>query len=426
MSSLRKIKITAALLLKVVALSATLCATQSFAMPSFGRQTGMDCSGCHIGAFGPQLTPAGILFKLNGYTDSDGAAGKNPLSAMVVTSFSKTKTDQTPAPAGLKENNNVKMDQASVFYAGKITEHLGAFVQVTHNGVDHTTILDELDVRYARPLELGGKDVIAGMSVNNNPGVQDPFNALPVWSFPFVSSPAGFGTGSTTLINGGLAGRVIGASAYTLFDKSIYAELGSYKSMSPKGQSLLGVGEDQQRLGNNAYWRLAWMKDQKSQAFHLGVFGWKASLAPDRTVDAPKDTYKDLGVDASYQFLGTREHIGTVNFSHIKENKNEGSTGDTITLKETRLNASYHYNQTWGGTVGVFSTRGSDPTVATRGSIIQADWTPWGKENASAPSPFGSANVRLGAQYWMYSKFAGESTGARDHNTLYLFAWTSF
>lgn len=420
---------TAAMLLKLAALSVTLCATQSFAMPSFARQTGMDCSGCHIGAFGPQLTPAGILFKLNGYTDSDGTADQNPLSAMLVASFSKTKANQTPAPAGLKENNNLTMDQASVFYAGKITDHMGAFVQVTHNGVDHSTSLDELDVRYARPFELGGKDVIAGLSVNNNPGVQDPFNALPVWSFPFTSSPAGFGTGpAATLINDGLgiAGRVVGASAYTLYDKSIYAELGSYQSMSPRGQSLLGLGQDLQQLGGNTYWRLAWLKDQKSQAFHVGLFGWNASVAPDRTLDAPKDRYKDLGIDASYQFLGTREHIATVNFSHIKERKIDGATGDTISLKETRLNASYHYNQTWGGTVGVFSTRGSDPTVATRGSIVQADWTPWGKESASAPSPFGSANVRVGAQYWMYNKFAGESAGARDHNTLYLFAWTSF
>ncbi len=426
---LKKIKLTAATLLKLTALSATLCATQSFAMPSFARQTGMDCSGCHIGAFGPQLTPAGVLFKLNGYTDSDGAAGKNPLSAMVVASFSKTKANQTPAPDNLKENNNFKIDQASIFYAGKITDNIGAFVQVTHNGVDHSTSLDELDVRYARTLELGGKDVIAGVSVNNNPGVQDPFNTLPVWSFPFTSSPAGFGTGpASTLINDGLgvAGRVIGTSAYALFDKSIYAELGTYKSMSPRGQYLLGLGEDQQRLGGNTYWRLAWMKDQKSQAFHVGLFGWKASVEPDRTVSAPKDNYRDLGIDASYQFLGTREHVATVNFSHVKESKDEGATGLNSTLKETRLNASYHYNQTWGGTVGLFSTRGSDPTVATNGAILQADWTPWGKESASAPSPFGSANVRLGAQYWIYNKFAGDTTTAKDHNTLYLFAWTSF
>ena len=87
---------TAAMLLKLAALSMTLCATQSFAMPSFARQTGMDCSGCHIGAFGPQLTPAGILFKLNGYTDSDGTADQNPLSAMLVAVAVMVQAPESP------------------------------------------------------------------------------------------------------------------------------------------------------------------------------------------------------------------------------------------------------------------------------------------------------------------------------------------
>lgn len=427
MSFLKKTRLRSAALLKAAALIAALCATQAQALPSYARQTGMDCAGCHVGGFGPQLTPAGVMFKLTGYTDTDGKTGKVPLSGMVVASWSKTKADQDPAPDHLKANNNFRMDEASLFLAGRLTEHMGAFVQLTHNGVDHSTSLDQTDIRYARTLELAGKDTLLGVSVNNNPGVQDPFNTLPVWSFPFASSPAGFGTGeAATLINGGLEGRVLGASAYTLFDKSLYAELGTYRSMTPSVQRRLGLGEDPQRLGGNAYWRLAWMKDQKSQAFHAGVFGWNASLAPDRTVAGPSDKFRDVGVDASYQFLGTREHIATVNGSFVSERKTEGATGDVIRLKESRLNGSYHFNQTWGGSVGVFSTHGSDPAASTRGHLLQVDWTPWGKESASAPNPFGWANLRLGAQYWMYNKFAGDSASAKDHNTLYLFAWTSF
>lgn len=428
MSFLKKTRLRLAALLKAAALLfAALCATQAQALPSYARQTGMDCAGCHVGGFGPQLTPAGVMFKLTGYTDTDGKSGKVPLSGMVVASWSRTKADQDPAPDHLKANNNFRMDEASLFLAGRLTEHMGSFVQVTHNGVDHSTSLDQTDIRYARTLELAGKDTILGVSVNNNPGVQDPFNTLPVWSFPFASSPAGFGTGeAATLINGGLEGRVLGASAYTLFDKSLYAELGTYRSMTPSVQRRLGLGEDPQRLGGNTYWRLAWMKDQKSQAFHAGVFGWNASLAPDRTAAGPSDKFRDVGVDASYQFLGTREHIATVNGSFVSERKTEGVTGDVTRLKESRLNGSYHFNQTWGGSVGVFSTHGSDPADSTRGHLLQVDWTPWGKESVSAPNPFGWANLRLGGQYWIYNKFAGDSGSAKDHNTLYLFAWTSF
>lgn len=414
-------------LLKAAALVTALCATQAHALPSFARQTGMDCVGCHIGGFGPQLTPAGIRFKLGGYTDSDGQSGKSlPLSAMVVASATHTQADQEPTDH-LKANNNVKMDEASIFYAGRITEHMGAFVQATYDGVEKKVGLDQTDVRYARSIDVGGKDTVLGVSVNNNPGVQDPFNTMPVWGFPYVSSKAGFGTGeNATLINGGLEGRVVGASAYAFFDNSLYGELGSYRSMSPTAQTRLGLGADQQQLGGNAYWRLGWLKDLKSQAFHLGMFGWNANLLPDRTVGGPENKYRDLGVDGSYQFLGTREHVATLNGSFVNERKTDGGSGDLARLRESRLNASYYYQQTWGGSMGLFSTHGTDPALTTTGHLFQVDWTPWGKENASAPAPFSAANLRLGAQYWVYDKFGGDSASAKDHNTLYLFAWTSF
>lgn len=426
MSLLNLVRAWSQTLLRVAVISATLITMQAHALPSFARQTGMDCAACHVGGFGPQLTPTGVRFKLTGYTDTDGQPGKVPLSGMAVASWTHTSADGEPQPH-LKTNNNLKLDEASIFLAGRMADHIGVFIQGTHNGVDRSTSLDQTDLRYARTVEVGGKDTVLGLSLNNNPGVQDPFNTLPVWSFPFVSSPAGVGTGeSATLLNGGLEGRVTGASVYTLFNNSLYGELGTYRSMSPSTQRRLGLGEDLQRLGGNAYWRLGWMKDLKSQAFHLGLFGWNASLQPDRTVNEPNDKYRDIGIDGSYQFLGTRRHIMTLNGSYIRERKTEGLTAEVSRLRESRLNASYHFNQTWGGSVGLFSTRGTDPAATTTGRLLQADWTPWGKEGASAPGPLGWANLRLGAQYWIYNKFNGESIAAKDHNTLYLFAWTSF
>ena len=46
---------TAALAFAVIALSATNAA----AVPAFAAQTGMACQSCHVGGFGPQLTPFG-------------------------------------------------------------------------------------------------------------------------------------------------------------------------------------------------------------------------------------------------------------------------------------------------------------------------------------------------------------------------------
>src|SRR5712692_7551780 len=44
----------------------------ALAVPSFAIQTGQPCAACHIGAFGPQLTPYGMDFTLPGYTASEG------------------------------------------------------------------------------------------------------------------------------------------------------------------------------------------------------------------------------------------------------------------------------------------------------------------------------------------------------------------
>ena len=71
----------------------------ALAVPSFARQTGQDCAACHIGSYGPQLTPYGMKFKMGGYTESDGKEGHIPLSAMLVESFTNTKKDQTEAAA---------------------------------------------------------------------------------------------------------------------------------------------------------------------------------------------------------------------------------------------------------------------------------------------------------------------------------------
>lgn len=413
---------------QLLAIVLATTALQANAMPSFARQTGMNCSGCHVGSYGPQLTPAGIRFKLSGYTDSDGQSGKVPLSAMIVTSFSKTQQGQVPAPDHLKSNNNLKLDKVSVFYAGKISHYLGAFAQFTHDGIEHVNMVDQVDVRYAQTHEVAGKEVLLGVSVNNNPGVQDPFNTMPVWGFPYVSSAAGVGTGdAATLINGGLEGRVLGTSAYAMLNDNFYAELGTYKSMSTKLQSSLGQGsDDTNKLGGNTYWRLAYMNDMKDQAFHAGVFGWTAAVKPDHTSSGPSDHYKDMGIDASYQFLGTREHMATVNASYVRERKLKGATSDVAHLKEARINASYYLNQTYGASLGLFSTKGDTSTDSTRGKMLQVDWTPWGKEDATAPEPFSFANVRLGAQYWDYNTFEGNSSSAKDHNTAYLFAWFSY
>src|SRR6266481_4055111 len=89
------------------------------AVPSFAEQTGQRCSACHVGGLGPQLTPFGRQFKLTGYTQRAGPDFTNPLAGMVVASFVQTQKDQPSPPAPhFATNDNVALDQASLFVAG--------------------------------------------------------------------------------------------------------------------------------------------------------------------------------------------------------------------------------------------------------------------------------------------------------------------
>jgi len=86
------------------------------AVPAFAQQTGRSCAACHVGGFGPELTQFGREFKLGGYTLR--LHGSVPLSAMAVASWTQTNKNQVPPPEHLSRNDNLVLDQASLFVAG--------------------------------------------------------------------------------------------------------------------------------------------------------------------------------------------------------------------------------------------------------------------------------------------------------------------
>src|SRR5882762_9326381 len=422
-------------------------AESAWAGPSYARQTGYACVKCHVGAFGPQLTPYGIKFKINAYTETDHKGFKIPIAAMVMTGFSHTQTDQAlPPTPHTNVNNNYELDQISGFLAGRVIDDLGVFAQVTYDGVGKGTAIDNVDIRLAHDFVIAKTDVILGLSVNNNPGVSDPGNTQPAWYFPYIGTALVAGTGDfATLLNGSLSQHVTGLSAYAFIADSIYAEVGTYRALSPAMQTKFGLGgSDPGRIDDSIYWRLNYIKDMNTQAFSAGLVGLNASIQPERIDGGPVNRFRDIGLDASYQYLGDGRHNVAAYASFIREDQTRGDLfanagADNLTgrLYEFRFNASYYYQHTYGATIGRFSTRGTpDATLYgpsgspdTSGTVLQIDWTPWGKEDSWA-RPF--ANVRLGLQYTTYDKFDGASGNydgngrhASDNNTLFLFLWAA-
>ena len=71
---------------------------------------------------GRDLTTFGRQFKLQGYTLRTGTLNV-PISAMAIASLTDTAKPQPPAP-NFAPNNNLAVDQISLFLAGGVGDHL--------------------------------------------------------------------------------------------------------------------------------------------------------------------------------------------------------------------------------------------------------------------------------------------------------------
>ena len=88
--------------------------------------------------------------KIGGYTQTGGQGPLStiPLAGFVLNSFTHSNTSQPqPAAPDFGRNNNFALDQVSLFFAGRITDFAGAFVQGTYDGVGHAFFLDNTDLR---------------------------------------------------------------------------------------------------------------------------------------------------------------------------------------------------------------------------------------------------------------------------------------
>lgn len=147
--------------LAAAALACTLpfLATQSQAMPSFARQTGMVCNSCHIGTDSvPNFTRTGRLFAMRGYTrpiireklraDGQTVEGEPQyggdyislnwtdfFSARFVSSFASQST--STSSSGVKTKSDVEsrpLSRLAMFYTGPITDWLGLWTEIAYLG----------------------------------------------------------------------------------------------------------------------------------------------------------------------------------------------------------------------------------------------------------------------------------------------------
>ena len=434
----------------LIGLGAILWPAAADALPSFARQTGQPCAQCHTVAYGPALTAYGRQFKLNGYVWGDVTPPIPPVALMVQGGFTHTAKAQVDPPSPhFSTNDNLSVDQVSAFYGGRLTSHSGAFVQVTYSGEARHTHWDNTDVRYARSSTIGNESVVWGISVNNNPTVQDLWNSTSAWGFPDITSALAPTPAVKPVIAGGLAQTVLGATAYAMLDDHLYLEAGAYRGVSDRWLSRGGIGADASPHleGLSPYWRASWQMDLGAQYVSAGVFGLDTRRHPDPLQPAT-DRIADVGFDATYQFRNESGHAIAANFALIHEQQSRdasfaaGTSAQSDHLRTLSLDVTYAYRQTWVISAQLFDTQGNaDPALYgpapvsgslnaspdTRGYIWLLECIPFGKMDSFA-RPW--LNVRVGVQYTGYQRFNGAGSNydgfgraASDNNTLFGFFW---
>lgn len=426
-----------------------LFSTEGWAIPSFARQTNLPCSSCHT--IYPELNAFGRLFKLNGYTlvgtetiqvrDTSDNVSLNlvkipPVSMMLQASYTYNIKEQPGT-----QNNNVSLpQQLSLFLGGEITPHLGAFIQVTYDDQGATFGMDNADIRYTNQTEIGSENLLYGVTLNNNPTVQDIWNSTPAWSFPYASSSVSVSPLASTLIEGGLAQSVAGLGAYALLNHFIYGEISVYRSAQqgsahPPDSTSMGIIKTLA-----PYWRLVLQKQYNDQYVEIGTFGMLTEMYP-TSITGLTDKYTDIGFDINYEKpFGENQFTAHASFVHEKRDLDgtyvlNGAQSPSSNLNSFKIVGNYYMNQQIGFSLGYFKITGDEDLV------LYAPGTVFGSTNGS-PNSNGFIgefnylpwyNTKFSIQYVAYNKFNGSGSNydgkgrnASDNNSLYLLSWIAF
>jgi hypothetical protein len=447
MDTRHRLSLCFAFVITVLLLLATLNPPSALAVPSYARQTGLACSGCHYTP--PELNPAGRRFKLLGYVDrgdqtktvtSEGSKthaaldllASLPLSVMLDTSFTNTKS-----PVPTTQNGSFEFPQdISLFLAGAWTSHVGSFLQVTYSTQDDNLSMDNTDIRYANTTKLSGKELVYGLDLNNNPTLEDLWNSTPAWGLPWVASDNAPTPTAAAIINGSLAQDVAGIGGFAMWDNHLYLDVAIYRSGHVgTPQPNAGVDSLFNIRGVAPYWRVAWQESTGTTQFEIGAYGMHVKSTP-FNITGLEDGYTDWAFDTQYDRTLFRKDILSLRGTYIRENSqlafscsNDLAAVCGHHLNTFMANAEYHLGNRYSGTFGFFDTAGTIDTTLYGQSPVSgsANGDPRSVGYIANISYWPWQNLQLAAQYTGYTRFNGGSTNydgagrdASANNTIYL------
>jgi hypothetical protein len=425
------------------------------ALPSFARQTGQKCAACHVGGNWPQLTPWGRFFKLSGYTAGDSIRNREGSDRVPLGVFGQagltwaTQPNDAAGQSVIAENGLPEAYEFTAEVGTQLTNFLGVFYeyQVGNTFPGWKGVTGAADVRAVHFFHIYGNEILAGIDSNNSPTVQDVWNTVPDWNFPFYSSPQSPGLPASPMIAslGAQAGSI---GAYALVNRQVYVELSFYR-VATGFFRWMGAGTAFQSgganylAGYNPYWRTYWTQSRGSHSYMLGAFGIRASVFPNSAEPGGiTNVFTDYGFDSQYQYLAN-VHKFTLRASYIYENRSfDGSfpLGDVGTekgnLKALNVSGSYMYGNAWAFHAGYFLTNGNND------ASLYGVTAPSGDQITTSPQTSGytlevdrhiTQSIQVMAQYRGFVRFNGlrhdidgMGRNASDNNTLWLSVFFGF
>ena len=400
------------------------------AVPSFARQTGWDCTQCHMSWL--ELTNVGRRFKLGGYQEmkdmKESEEANRPLvsfnfndpppviplamwlqvsrtstqdvSQQGYSSITGSAADSAQVP---KQYNGQTLFQAgSLFLNGKLADGIGCFCQYTYDGITHQASQDNTEIRFVPEEEYKTENlkILYGMSVNNNPGMSDIYNTTGVWGWPYLSSSVAITPNAAPILGmnpsfspaNNLGHSVVGVTFYSLINRMFYVEAGAYTNARSVLHAFTINNSTTNLDGLAPYYRLAFQKDWQNgvQSVEIGTYGFRPRIYPtpgggSQLSGGPSDVYDDKGIDAQYQYI-TDKHRFSFMFNYLHEDQTlngsfiqQNSSNLRNNLSAINTKVSYYYEKWYGISVGFNRVSGSSDSglyqnatdaVSNNGSVV--------------------------------------------------------
>ena len=368
---------------------------ESPAVPSYAKQTGRPCSGCHT--MWPRLNATGREFKLQGYTevaddypriqqDNLDLLRFGPPISLSLANFLYTK-DQFSDQKNTTMGETRIPDEAAFYFAGRMTSNIGTFTEF-HWERDSGQFSLEL-VKISAATRVGESNTVGVVAGKMDVAGADPYNTIRYTAFHTVNTPAMFtqvraaqGSYQPDFFSFGDPENM-GIVFNGKFFQTVYAAVGLFRGD--------GGAYHVESDPNDYFYRLVYEYPIGESIASLGGFYYDGKERYDHLDTFPvldnayETTIKRQGLDFQWQTESDPDLIDIIAVYMQGKDDNvdqipvAGFTGPSeVKFTSYYAELSYFYQRMYGVTVGYdYFKSNEDASLDKKGPTFNLTYAPW-------------------------------------------------